>query len=104
MKYGLETFDKNGVSNNTGFFVTSVRFIYLDHSIKNATYPFEPKEGMQLKFLYIRTNNIPTSATVQFRRIYSKDNSIIVEPSPNRPTDAYGSLRTGGYIMVYYGE
>lgn len=104
MKYGLETFDKNGVSNNTGFFITSVRFIYLDHSITNAQYSFEPKEGMQLKFIYIRCNNIPQNANVQYRKVYSLNNSIIVEPAPKRPTNAYDDLRTGGYIMAYYGE
>lgn len=103
MQFGLETFDENGRSNNTGFFISSVKFIFLDHDTLNATYQFESKDGMQLKFLYIRTDKVPGKETYKYVSIRLSGNSIVVTPAPKRPTDAYGSLRTGGYLMVYYG-
>lgn len=102
MQYGLETFDKNGVSNNTGWFISSGKLIYLDVGVTNAVYTFEERQSMQLKFIYLSYMNMASSSNGQYRKVYVSNNSIIVEPA-NKPTAGFGSfLATGAYILAYF--
>lgn len=101
MRYGLETFDKNGVSNNTGFFISSGKLIYLDEGVNSAVFPFEVREGMQLKFIYLSYMNKAFSSNGQYRKVYVKNNSIIIEPA--KPSGKFGDyFASNAYILAYF--
>lgn len=102
MKYGLETFDKNGVSNNTGLFISSGKLIYLDAGVTNAVYTFEARQSMQLKFIYLSYMNKAFSSNGQYRKVYVKNNSIIIEPA-NKPSGKFGDyFASNAYILAYF--
>lgn len=102
MKYGLETYDKNGISNNTGFFISSGKLIYLEEGVNSAVFPFEVREGMQLKFIYISYITKSKSRPNKYRKIYVANNSIVVEPAREPFWTYHQSWAVGAYIFAYY--
>lgn len=102
MRYGLETFDKNGISNNTGLFISSGKLIYLGEGVDRAVFPFKVRDGMQLKFIYLSFINKSNLGYKKYRKIYVSNNSIVVEPA-ERPYWTYHQCSaTGAYILVYF--
>lgn len=103
MQYGIETFDARGVSNNSGFFISSGRLIFLPEGMDSAVYNFEYRQGMQLGFLHITYVNVNSPKRPKYRKIYVANNSIVIEPvyNPNFG-DSKQKIAVGAYLFVYY--